>query len=125
MPETTHDGSTPQNQYILILRDDPAVFDLSPDEMQAVIQRYVDWRNRLEADGRLVASDKLADGEGRVVAQNGSGLTVKDGPFVEAKEAVAGYFQVRAASYDDAVDLCRDCPHLDYGSIEVRAIETH
>lgn len=118
--------SSEMNQYLLILRDEPQSFtDLSPEEMQAVIQRYVAWRGGLEADGRLVASDKLADGEGRMLSQNGSGLAVKDGPFTEAKEVVGGYFQVRAASYDDAVDLCRDCPHLDYGTIEVRAIDSH
>jgi hypothetical protein len=46
-----------------------------------------------------------------------------DGPYAEAKEVVGGYFIVEADGYDDAVALCRDCPHLAYGRIEVRQLD--
>jgi hypothetical protein len=37
---------------------------------------------------------------------------------------MGGYYAIRAASYEDAVEIARGCPHLDYGgTIEVRAID--
>lgn len=47
-----------------------------------------------------------------------------DGPYSEAKEVIGGYFAIEAADYDEALDLCRDCPHLKYGErIELRRVD--
>ena len=112
------------SRFLLLLRDDPSTFSsLSPDEMQAIIQKYVAWGDRLRADGRLVASDKLRDGEGRVVWGGASGAVSTDGPFVESKEVVGGFYILRAKDYDEAVRLVADAPHLAFGSIEIRQVE--
>ncbi|MEO8353949.1 MAG: YciI family protein, partial [Chthoniobacteraceae bacterium] len=59
------------------------------------------------------------ENEGKVV----TGKMVADGPFVESKEAVGGYFLIRAGSFDEAVALARECPILEYGAaVEVRPI---
>jgi len=55
--------------------------------------------------------------------RNSSSVAITDGPFAEAKEIIGGYFIVQANSYDEAVGLAKDCPHLDFGTIEVREIE--
>lgn len=96
---------------------------ISPGEMEAIIKRYKAWSAGLAARGRLRGGNKLQDGTGRVMRGSGGRLTVIDGPFAESKELVAGYFQIEAADYAEAVKLASDCPHLDFGSIEVREIE--
>lgn len=114
------------NQYLLILRADPAVFRaLSPQQTQQTIAKYRDWRLRMESAGRVAGGQKLEDATGRVLVKGGpqGELRITDGPFAESKELIGGYFLVNAASYDDAVDLCRDCPHVDFGAIEVRRID--
>ena len=51
-------------------------------------------------------------------------LTITDGPFSETKEVVGGYWMIDAADYDEAIELSRDCPHIEYGaSLEVREVE--
>ena len=37
---------------------------------------------------------------------------------------MGGFFEVLAEDYDGAVALAQECPHLDYGWIEVRRVET-
>jgi hypothetical protein len=113
------------NQYLLILRDDPTVFqELSPQQIQEVFAKYVAWRTRLQEAGRLVGANKLEDGTGRVLSAGpSSAMRITDGPFAESKELIGGYFMVNADSYEDAVELCRDCPHLEYGAIEVRRVD--
>ena len=55
-------------QYMLLLHESPTAFDgLSPEQMQAIIGRYKAWGQSLRAQGRIVSSSKLRDGEGRVV----------------------------------------------------------
>jgi hypothetical protein len=108
--------------YLALLYDDPARFEkVPPQEMQASIQRYRVWRLRREGEGAVLSGYKLADGEGRVLRRRGGRTTVIDGPFAEGKELVGGYFVLRAESYEQALAILEDCPHLEFGTIEVRA----
>lgn len=113
--------------YMLLLYDSPtAAPDLSPEEMQKVIQKYRDWADRLEKESRYVAGNKLKDGEGRVMRRVEGRTRVIDGPYSETKEVVGGFITISAESYEDAVRIAEGCPHLAYGgSIEVRAIDIH
>lgn len=110
--------------YMLLLYSGSTGFDeLSPDEMQKVIEKYRAWGAGLKKSGHFIASDKLKDGEGRVLRRSGGKTRVLDGPFSETKEVVGGYYSVKAADYDEAVKLCEDCPHLEFGPIEVREVD--
>ena len=111
-------------KYILFLREDPQRFaDISPEEMQAIVMRYKRWRESLAANGRQAGGQKLRDHEGRTLKSAAGKLVVTDGPFAETREILGGYFEFTADSYDQAVELSRDCPHLEFGSIEIREIE--
>ena len=48
---------------------------------------------------------------------------VTDGPYAEAREVIGGLFILEAASYDEVVSLCQDCPHLEFGTIEIREVQ--
>jgi hypothetical protein len=111
-------------EFVLLLHDTGS-FDpnMSPDEIQAIVQRYVAWRAEVQANGRSVTGHKLHDGEGRVMRGSGSSMKVTDGPYAEAREVIGGLFVIEAASYDEVVALSRDCPHLEFGSIEIREVQ--
>ena len=103
------------SQFILLLRGEGMpVGDLSPEEMQKITGRYRDWMAKVGATGQ-----KLRDGEGRVVRR---GAAIIDGPIAESKEVLGGYLAIEAKDYDEAVRICGDCPHLDFGSIEIRQV---
>lgn len=110
-------------KFVLLLHDIGRFDNLSPDQMQAVIQRYIAWRGKVQQGGRSVMGHKLHDGEGRVMRGAGTSLTVTDGPYAEAREVIGGLFVIEAASYDEVVELAKDCPHLDFGAIEIRQVQ--
>lgn len=111
------------NQYTLILRDDPeALARISPSEMEAIVARYVRWRE--DNATHVTGGEKLADGTGLVLRRRGgAGLEVSDGPFIEAKEVLGGFFFIRAESLDAARGIAETCPHLEFGSIELRLVD--
>jgi hypothetical protein len=110
--------------YMLLLHDSGTMPpEMSRAEIQAVIQRYISWRQKVQAGGRKVEGHKLADGHGRVMRRQAGAATVTDGPYAETREVIGGLFIVEAGSYDEVVALCQDCPHLDFGNIEIREIE--
>ena len=107
-------------QFVLLLHDAaPLPDDISPAEIQSIIEAYTVWSKAINATG-----EKLRDGEGRLVRGGANGMTVTDGPYAEAKEILGGYMVIEAADYDAAVALCANSPHLGNGTIEIRQIET-
>ena len=110
-------------EYMLLLHDSGTMPpDMSPADIQAVIERYSAWRNKVAQSGRKIVGHKLVDGQGRVMKGAGSPKVI-DGPYAEAREVIGGLFILEADNYDEAVALTRDCPHLDFGTIEIRQIE--
>lgn len=47
---------------------------------------------------------------------------VTDGPFVEAKEHLAGYIMVDVASLDRAIEIASRWPDARFGAMEVRQV---
>jgi len=93
--------------------------DASRDDIQAAIDRFYAWHDRLVAEGRMRAGQRLAR-EGKVVSRQ---ATV-DGPFAETKEVVGGYWTILARSLDEAAAIAAENPCLDYGLVfEIRPIE--
>jgi hypothetical protein len=108
-------------KFMLILSSRPGVLQaLSPEELQRKMEKYHSWADKLRANGRYVSGEKLGDDGGRILAQKGGRLSIVDGPFADAKEVVGGFMLLRAASYDEALDLTRDCPMLEEYTLTIR-----
>ena len=112
-------------KFMLILRADAGVdySELTPDDFARILGEYETWSAKLAAEGRLDLGHKLMDGAGKVIWPRGKTTEVKDGPYVETKEVVGGYYIVKADNYDHAVRLCAGHPNFRFGSIEVRQVD--
>jgi hypothetical protein len=111
-------------RYILLLRSDhKEIVKLGPEEMQGILMRFNKWRASLTAAGRNPEGQKLRDQVGRVMTQSEGKVIVTDGPYTETRELVGGYFAYDADSFEQAVELARECPVLPFGPIEIREIE--
>ena len=86
--------------------------------------RMQQFGERLQAQGKLKASESLASQSSAVrVSTAGGSAKVTDGPFAEAKEMVGGFFIVKADSLEAALEIAKDCPDLPLGgSVEVRDV---
>jgi hypothetical protein len=108
-------------KFMLILHNAPGYLRaLSPEEMQRKVQKYQAWVEKIRSGGRHVSSEKLGEEGGKRLALKNGRVTVVDGPYSEAKEVVGGYFVFRAANYEEAVELTRDCPFLEDCTLELR-----
>ena len=111
------------SKFVLFLRDAGRYnANMSPAEMQAITQRYIAWRGKVQQKGLAISGHKLHDNQGRVMSGGGA-PKVTDGPYAEAREVMGGLFVIEAGSYDEVAELCKDCPHLDFGSIEIREVQ--
>lgn len=97
--------------------------EMSPQAMQRIVQRYGKWTTALARADRLVDGHKLADGSGRVLEETDGKITVTDRPHTESKELIGGIWIIQASDFAEAEELCRDCPHLEFGPLVIREIE--
>src|SRR5580692_11281108 len=106
--------------FMLLLHSEPGAFmQLSPEEMQKALEKFMAWRNMpITRDGH-----RLTDDPGRVMRTVGGQVRTTDGPNSETKEILGGYYTIEAADYDEAVRLAHEHPTLEYGgTIEVRQV---
>ena len=87
-------------KFMFVYRGGKEMDDASPEQMQQVMQVWMDWIQDGMKAGWLVDGGDALKPEGRVVHPDS---TVTDGPFAESKELVGGYSMVEAADFAAAV----------------------
>jgi hypothetical protein len=113
---------TTTSEYILLFRGMHWDKNLSPEEIQNVMNRWIAWFDRMTQEGKARAGQPLTD-KGKIISGK-KGQKVVDGPFAESKETIAGYILLQVATLDEAVKIAKECPGLDYGiSVEVRLVD--
>lgn len=87
----------------------------------------LDAHNAVEAQaGRLLAADGLrSSARGARVRFREGKPTVIDGPFTEIKEMIAGYWMIRVASMQDAIEWARRNPYPTGPVVEVEIREVY
>jgi hypothetical protein len=78
--------------------------DTAPDEaLYAEMAKFIE---EMSAAGILLSTGGLEPGGTRVSSVNGE-ITVVDGPFAEAKEAVGGFALIEVGSKEEAIEMAR------------------
>jgi hypothetical protein len=110
-----------QNEYLLLFRGSNWDKGLSPEQLQKSVDQFMGWFERLKQEGKVKGGQPL-EREGKIVSGK-NGRVVADGPFAESKEAIGGYFLLQVDDLDEAVEIAKQCPILEYGStVEVRPV---
>jgi hypothetical protein len=93
----------------------------NPEDNDFIMKKYAEWSEKIRE--KTLFAHKLKDGEGRRL--NLSKDEIVDGPYVESKESVGGFYIVEAGNYDEAVEYAKDCPTLLYqgGFVDIREVE--
>jgi len=108
--------------FTLLFRiDHNPTANLSPAQMQEVLQKWMNWMGGIAAQNKLVEKgNRLGLENAKIVKAN---KEVIDGPYTEIKEFVSGYLIVKANTVDEAVEIAKGCPILSFGgNVEVREI---
>ncbi len=103
---------------LLLFESEGTYDDMSPEDYQKEFEAHGAWIQQLgdhyDSGEPLEKPAKSVKGKDKVVT---------DGPFIEAKELVSGFYILKAESLEEATELSKGCPILRLGgSIEVREI---
>ena len=111
-------------QYMFMLFDDESWHEnISADTWMEAMQAHRAFAEAVEAAGaRVLDGNALEHTRTATTVRNGGGAEgplTTDGPFIETKEAIGGYYVIEARDLDQALELAAKCPSP---IIEVRPV---
>jgi hypothetical protein len=111
-------------EFMLLVRTEgDHLLRLSPDEKQKHLEKVMVYIEDLMKSGRLKSAQPL-DLESAIIS--GTKGKLKDGPFNESKEIIAGYFLILAKDMEEAIEIAKTNPVFEIATtarIEVRPIK--
>lgn len=111
-------------QYMFLLYDSEDWYDqaISQEEWERGMKLHNDFTAAVEAAGaRVLGGEALERSTTASTVRNpeqGESL-VTDGPFIETKEALGGFYLVECSDLDQAIALAKVCPT---GNVEIRPV---
>ena len=104
--------------FLFIIKTNGCVWtDLSADELQKHMEHGSKYIGELIENGILKAANPIEKEGSRVVTEKNG--TLKDGPFNESKEVVAGFFQISARNIEEAVEIAKSNPIFNDRSTQI------
>lgn len=109
-------------QYAFLIYSDETA-ESTPEQDHEVMAAYYAYGDMLRAAGADHSGEALHPTTTAtcVRVRNGDRITT-DGPFVESKEALGGFYIVTAPDLDKAIEWAAACPGAHHGTVEVRPV---
>jgi hypothetical protein len=109
-------------KYLLLIYQNEEAFQATPEEERTALHaEYLGFNATFGARGILAGGAELhgTDSATTVKVREGGAL-LTDGPFIETKEQLAGYYVVDCETLDEALEVAAAIPSARFGAIEVR-----
>lgn len=109
-------------KYMLMIYDRDDWSDTATPEMVASsLEEHGAFAAYLQGRGRTYSGEALHPSTAATTLRSSDdGYIVTDGPFVELKEHLGGFYIIEADDLDDAIDVAKKCPAAF--AIEVRPV---
>ena len=108
-------------EYLMLIRENLENYGkMTEQEIQDDIAQHVQWVEELVKNGNFEGGNPLTP-MGKSV--KGSQKIVTDGPYIESKEGISGFYFLLANSLEEATEIAKGCPSLRIeGTVEIREI---
>jgi hypothetical protein len=92
--------------------------------MQAAYEKTEAFNQKLIAEGKMIFGGGLMPADtSTMVRLNGGSPLVTDGPYLETKENLGGYWIIRAADLDEALAIAKEASIACANDVEVRPFQ--
>jgi hypothetical protein len=111
-------------KYVCLVHVDAgAMAALSKEEGTRLTDATIDYDWEMKGRGHLIVAQPLQPPQTAVTVRVRNGkMSRTDGPFVETKEFLGGFFLLQARDLEEAMELAGRSPMARMGSIEIRPV---
>lgn len=111
-------------KYLCLIYENEKEWEkLPPAESEAIMNEYFAFTNDIQASGKLLGGEALQPTATAttVKVRNGK-VSTTDGPFVETKEQLGGFYLIEANDLNEAIQIAARIPSARFGGVEVRPV---
>lgn len=111
-------------KFILLVHHDETAFEKMSDETKkGLLTESIGLCHQLDAKGEYVHASSVHPAATAAIVRVREGKPiVTDGPFIETREQMAGYFLIEAKDRDEAVAIAAKVSGARIGTVEVRPV---
>jgi hypothetical protein len=110
-------------KYALLIYATPGAVDQA-QSIDGVYDDWLDYTIALRDSGALLAAEQLEQsGTATTVTFPAGERLLTDGPFMETKEHLGGFYLIDVPDLDTALDWAAKMPIMRYGTVEVRPVK--
>jgi hypothetical protein len=111
-------------KFMLIVHHNEEAFQkIEKEKRQQMLTESIQLTHQLHATGQYVHASPLQPAATAVMVRVREGKSlVTDGPFIETREQIAGYFLINARDLNEAVSIAGRVPGARIGTVEVRPL---
>lgn len=108
---------------ILIYGKESDWADISPERAGEIMTAYFAYTEKLKSAGVYVSGDELRELASAKSVRGVGGAQVVDGPFVDTKESIGGYYLIDCANENEALGWAKQAPTMLHGGgVELRPV---
>jgi hypothetical protein len=111
-------------QYLLMLYANEAGWsNLTKSQQEQGMAAYTAYTEALKKAGVWKGSNRLQPINAATTVHVADGKSqVLDGPYIESKEQIGGYYLIDVPDLDSAISWAARCPGASHGVVEVRPV---
>lgn len=114
---------TPMQYLLMLYVNEGGWTTMTKAEQEQGAAAYTAYTQALKKAGVLVGANRLQPTRVATTVRLTNGKSqVLDGPYVESKEQVGGYYLIDVPDLDAALSWAARCPAASHGVVEVRPI---
>ena len=110
-------------KFLCLIRAEKVMEQLTAARANEQIEKYVEFTRSIRGSGHLIGANRLMPPATATTVRVRDGrISRTDGPYVETKEQLGGYYLIEARDMDEAVSVASRIPGASVGSVEVRPV---
>ena len=110
-------------KYLCLICAERVMEQMTPDEAAAHYEEYREFIEEIRQSGNYVACHRLLPPDSATTIRVRQGkVHATDGPFVETKEQLGGFFVIEARDMNQAMQIAARIPGARIGCVEIRPV---
>lgn len=111
-------------KYLCMIYGDEQKYAKMPEaEMQQIMGEYFAFTDSITKSGHYIGGEALEPSHTATTVRVRNGkVSATDGPYVETKEHLGGYYLIEAKDLNDAIQVASRIPDARFGGVEIRPV---
>jgi hypothetical protein len=110
-------------KYLCLICAEKVMEQMTEAAAEHHFQEYAEFTHDIRTSGHYLGCNRLLPPDAAITVRVRNGnVTTTDGPYIETKEQLGGYYLIEARDLNEAIQVAARIPGARLGCVEVRPV---